>query len=57
MAIIKKERMFSIPVQISPKQYEICTQIMEKENVKFFAEHVRNAVDFYNAHKNKELGI
>lgn len=48
---IKKTRMMSTAIQFTESQYEISDAIMSSEGIKYFAEHVRNALDFYHCKK------
>ena len=43
--------MISTAIQFTESQYEISDAIMSSEGIKYFAEHVRNALDFYHCKK------
>ena len=47
--------MTSTTVQFTDKQYEISEEAMAEEGVKNFAEHVRNALDYYHVQKYPHL--
>ena len=52
---VKREKMTSTPVQFTDKQYEVSERAMQLDGIKYFSEHVRNALDFYHQHKYPQL--
>jgi len=52
---VKRERMTSTTVQFTDKQYEISEEAMIEEGVRNFAEHVRNALNYYHQQKYPHL--
>lgn len=52
---VKREKMTSTPVQFTDKQYEVSEKAMLQDGIKYFSEHVRNALDFYHQAKYPQL--
>ena len=52
---VKREKMTSTPVQFTVQQYEISEEVMKLEGIRYFSEHVRNALDFYHEKKYPQL--
>lgn len=52
---VKREKMTSTPVQFTDKQYEVSEKAMLQDGIRHFAEHVRNALDFYHKEKYPQL--
>lgn len=52
---VKREKMTSTPVQFTDQQYEISEEVMKLEGIRYFSEHVRNALDFYHEKKYPQL--
>ena len=47
--------MTSTPVQFTDKQYEVSEKAMLQDGIRYFSEHVRNALDFYHEEKYPQL--